>query len=168
MKMRSLMVIAVLAMNETLSVSLNNHAVDFGTVTPGSTFAGSVPVQITTSWILRGSRNSVSVYAYFTDSADAMDNGLCAIPAECFKIPSSAIKGSTDTGATWNAFSNAIASGTVSGTGFTVSTTGISNANRNANKIDNLMLQLDLTAGFAQMAAGDYTGTMHIAAVATP
>ena len=137
---------------ESLTVSLDQNAVNF-TLTPGSaTNAGDKTVNATTTWSLAPGRTAVTLYAYFDTPAQALANGSNYIPAANI---SAAVGGST-IGALTGSF----------GSGTAIMTQAITSANYSGTKASAVTLNIDLS-GTPTMAAGAYTGTLHFQAQAT-
>ena len=80
---------------ESLTIAATPSAVTFNLVAGSSTNSGSAPVAITTSWVLNGSRSTVTLTGWFSSAAQAMA-GTGSTPAY---IPTSEILGQVTTGA---------------------------------------------------------------------
>ena len=119
------------------------------------------PVVIHTDWNLKpGQTNMVSLVAYFSIPAQAMNGGA-------IHIPSSRIQGRMTTGlpAVFTPMTqNAIGGVGSAGGSLGLFSVSISGANKNASRTDNLDLRLDLV-GFPTLPAGAYTGVLNIRAV---
>ncbi|MEO8089469.1 MAG: hypothetical protein ABI703_04140 [Gemmatimonadales bacterium] len=119
------------------------------------------PVVIQTAWNVKpGQTNTVNLVAYFALPAQAMVGGTT-------QIPSSRVLGRMTTGLPV-AFT-AITQNGIGGVGTAGGSLGlfavnIGGANKNANRTDNLDLQLNLV-GFPALAAGAYAGVLNIRAV---
>jgi hypothetical protein len=119
------------------------------------------PVVIQTAWnVSPGQTNTVNLVAYFSLPAQAMVGGST-------QIPSSRIRGRMTTGLP-TAFT-AITQNGIGGVGpaggsLHLFAVNIGGGNKNANRTDNLDLQLDLV-GFPPLAAGTYSGVLNIRAV---
>lgn len=142
-------------LQETLTVSLDQTAVNFALTSSSATNAGDVPVVATTSWILGPGRTDVQLYAYFDDPTSALALGTA-------KIASSAVSASVG-GVTAGAFTNVVPFGT----GISIFDQAITDANRTSSKSSSVTLNIDLSTGYAQLPAGVYTGTLHFQAQAT-
>lgn len=149
---------------ESLTIAATPSSVTFNLVA-GSTANGSAPVAITTSWILNGSRTSVTLTGWFSSSAQAMA-GTGSSPQY---IPTSEIYGQVTTGAptSYTAFTQTTSGGAlgVSGASLVLFTAAIDNSHRNISRSDNLNLQINLTSQ-PQLAADTYTGTLNLQAQA--
>jgi hypothetical protein len=145
---------------ESLTVSLSGNAVSFNLTAGSATNAGSTTITATTSWALNAGRNTLRVYAYFANAASALNNGANLIPSSAFKI--------ADNGGASNALVNTVAFGGATA-GLQLASVAITNANRVANRTDQMAFNIDLSAGaLAQLPAAVYTGTLNIQAQATP
>lgn len=126
----------------------------------GSIAAGSAPVVITTSWLLKPSRATVVLDGYFSSANAALsDNSTVADT-----IPTSEGQVSTGSPATFTAFTQTGALGPT-GAGLTLFSQAISGTNRVANRTDNLNLEINLTSQ-PLLPAGTYTGTLTLQAQA--
>lgn len=142
-------------MSESLSVSAAPGTVNF--VLPASGIApGSAPVVINTAWVLGPARTKVSVYAFLGSAAVALTDGAGN------NIPSSAVRGSVNAGPMTPFTGSSPFSATASIT--VVNALAITNANRNANRADNVALQIDTTG--LNLPAASYTGVMTVQAQA--
>jgi hypothetical protein len=148
-------------LKESLTVSATPANVSFNLIA-GGTAQGNVPVGITTTWVLNGSRSSVTLSGYFSSSTAALTDGA-ATPTN---IPSSDVLGQVTTGlpTAFTAFTQSAPVGTA-GAGLELFKQSISAANRSTTRTDNLNLQINLT-GLPQLPAGTYTGTLNLQAQA--
>jgi hypothetical protein len=148
-------------LGESLTVSATPNNVSFALVS-GGTAAASGPVAVTTTWILSGSRTSVTLVGYFASATAALTNG--GSPA--VTIPTSEVLGQVTTGTptTFTAFTQSAPLGTT-GAGLTLFTQAISATNFASLRTDNLNLEINLTAQ-PQLPAGTYTGTLDLQAQA--
>jgi hypothetical protein len=154
-------------LGESLTVSAaptSGSAVNF-TLVSGGTATGSAPVAMTTSWVMKGSRSSVTMTGYFSSAAQAM-TGTGASPGY---IPTSEILGQVTTGAptTFTAFTQTPTGGALGTAGATLVlfTQAVSGTNRASSRNDNLNLEINLTAQ-PQLPADTYTGTLNLQAQA--
>lgn len=119
------------------------------------------PVVIQTAWNVNpGQTNTVNLVAYFSLPAQAMVGGST-------QIPSSRVLGRMTTGlpTTFTAITqNGIGGVGSAGGSLHLFAVTIGGANKNANRTDNLDLQLNLV-GFPPLAAGVYAGVLNIRAV---
>ena len=141
---------------ETLTVSLDQSAVNFSLVAGSATNAGNVPIVATTSWALAAGRASVNLYAYFDVAAAALsgptDIAGTTITAKVggtsagnFATDLSAL-GFTGTGLPLPVFHQALTAGTLVGT-----------------QSSSVALNIDLTS-LPALPVGIYTGTLHFRA----
>ncbi len=148
-------------MPESLSISLDKNAVSFDLASGGKA-VGDTPVTITTSWILKNSRQNVRLTGYFSNPTAALtDSGSPAV-----NIPSSEVFGAVGTGSSsWTAFTQAADAGNVgvAGGSLTLLTQPISTSNYNSSATTVLNLEIDLTSQ-GQLPAGTYTGTLNLQA----
>jgi hypothetical protein len=150
---------------ESLTISATPSAVTFNLVAGSATNNGSAPVAITTSWVLNGSRSTVTLTGWFSSATQAMA-GTGSSPAY---IPTSEILGQVTTGAptTYTAFTQTPTGGAlgVSGASLVLFQAAIDGTSRNVTRTDNLNLQINL-ASQTQLPADTYTGTLNIQAQA--
>jgi len=148
-------------LGESLTVAATPTAVTFPLVS-GGTAAGNVPVAVTTTWILSGSRTSVTLVGYFASATAALSNAGPPV----VNIPTSEVLGQVTTGTptTFTAFTQTAPLGPA-GAGLTLFTQAITGTNRAANRSDNLNLEINLTSQ-PQLPAGTYTGTLNLQAQA--
>jgi len=149
---------------ESLTVAATPSAVNFALVA-GGTATGSAPVAITTTWVMSGSRSTVTLTGYFSSATAALTSG----GSSPVNIPTSEVFGQVTTGAptTYTAFTQS-PTGTalgVAGASLVLFQQAISGTNRASNRSDNLNLQINL-AGQPQLPAGTYTGTLNLQAQA--
>ena len=147
---------------ESISVSATPTTVSFNLVA-GGVATGSVPVAITTTWVLASSRANVVLNGYFASATAALSGSASPV----VNIPSSEVFGLMSTGSptTFTAFTANTALGPT-GAGLLLFTQALSISNRNANRTDNLSLQINLTAQPQLPAASNYTGSLFLQAQA--
>lgn len=154
--------VASVALNATLAESLTVSAtpgtVNF-TLVSGGTAQGSAPVAVTTTWVLNANRSTVTLTGYFSSATAALTSG----GSSPVNIPSSEVLGEINSG-TYAAFTNSGPVGTA-GAGLEFFSQAITNANRSANRTDNMGLEINLTSQ-PQLPAGTYTGTLNLEAQA--
>ncbi|MFZ0392781.1 MAG: hypothetical protein WCF17_08535 [Terracidiphilus sp.] len=150
---------------ESLTIAATPSAVTFNLVAGSSTNSGSAPVAITTSWVLNGSRSTVTLTGWFSSAAQALA-GTGSTPAY---IPTSEILGQVTTGAptSYTAFTQAVTGGAlgVSGASLVLFQATVDGTHRNITRTDNLNLEINL-ASQTQLPADVYTGTLNIQAQA--
>ncbi len=147
---------------ESLSVSLTGATSVSFTLTAGGVAAGDNPVDIQTSWVLRPSRTAVTLAGYFDTTSALTDPG----PPSA-SIDSANVLGQVTTGTptSFTAFTQTVTGVGTPGASLELFTETITGSNKNASRTDSLNLEIDLTSA-PQQPAGDYTGTLHIQAVA--
>lgn len=146
----------------TLTVSVTSGAIQtIAGVTDNAVNSFPTPVVIQTAWNVNpGQTNTVNLVAYFTTPAQALVGAAT-------QIPSSRILGRmlTGTPTTFTAISqNGIGGVGTAGGSLGLFSITITGANKDANRTDNLDLQLDLV-GFPTLGAGSYTGVLNLRAV---
>lgn len=141
---------------ESVSVSASPGTVNF-TLLPNGPASGNSAVTITTTWVLRPNRTTLTTYAYFSSSTAALTDG--GTPPN--NIASSSVKGSVNGGASTPLTGT---SPFAAGSSVTVYSTAITGGNKNTSHTDTLALTID-TTGLA-LPAGTYTGTLIIQAQA--
>jgi hypothetical protein len=156
---------ASVALRATLGESLTVAATPATVTIPlvaGGTATGSSPVSITTTWVLSSSRTSVTLVGFFASATAALTDGA-ATPTN---IPASEVLGQVTTGTptAFTAFTQTAPLG-AAGAGLTLFNQSLTNANRTANRTDNLNLEINLAAQ-PQLPSGTYNGTLNIQAQA--
>ena len=148
-------------LNESLTVNLSAAAVNFTLAAGSATNAGSTNVIATTAWVLKPGRTTVAVDAYFATAAAALTDGAGDnIPSSAFTI--------SDNGGAAAALVNTVAFGGANA-GLQLASVPITGANKNANRTDNMVFNINLSGGtLPQLPAATYTGTLNIQAQATP
>ena len=151
-------------LNEAVTVSLSANTVNFS-MTPGSaTNNGSTGITATTNWSLAAGRTAVLLYAYFTSATAALTGAGGNIPSSAFKVQVGGV-------GAFNALTNTVpAPGAAANGGLLLGTaTTITAANRVSSRSDAMAFQIDLSGGtLPTLPVGSYTGTLNIAAQATP
>jgi hypothetical protein len=150
---------AAVSLNAALSSSITVTAapglVNFN-LPPSGVASGSVPVSITTSWVLPVLFGQVTEYAYFASPASALADGSGD------NIPSANVSGSFDGGA-FTAFAGT--SPFAAGSSMTLFNQFILILlNTSATRTDTLNLRIDTTG--LGLPAATYTGVLHIQAQA--
>ena len=148
-------------LSESLTVAATPTAVTFPLVA-GGTATGNAPVAVTTTWVLSGSRTTVTLVGYFASANAALSNAGPPV----VNIPTSEVLGEMTTGTptTFTAFTQSAPLGP-GGAGLTLFTNPISATNRSSTRTDNLNLEINLT-NQPQLPAGTYTGTLNLQAQA--
>jgi hypothetical protein len=146
----------------SLTVTINSGATQtLATLTDNAVNNFASPVNITTAWDINPSAAAVVLVGYFNTPASALQNGT-------FNIASSLVKGRLGTSGAYNAFTGGVVTGGPTSVGVAGGTLqlfsqGITGVNRNANRTDDLYLQLDLTG--QSTVPGTYTGTLNLRAI---
>ncbi|MBZ5516155.1 MAG: hypothetical protein LAN62_15160 [Acidobacteriia bacterium] len=153
-------------MTESLSVTLTGaNSVSF-TLTPGGVAAGNTGVPIETSWVLKPNRTAVTLVGYFDIPANALTN---AGPPLTYLTSSLVLGQVTGTGpgrtTTFTAFNQTITGIGPAGGSLQLFSEPIGGSNKVNTRDDTLALEIDLSS-VPQQAAGDYTGILHIRAIA--
>jgi hypothetical protein len=138
---------------ESLSVTAAPALVNFNLLPLGGVSNGSVPVSITTSWVLLPGRTRVRLYCYFANAATALTDGAGT------NIPSSRVLGSVNAGP-FRTITNNSPFG--AGRSLRLFTQRITGANLNGQRTDSLGLQINTTG--LLLPAGVYTGLLIIQA----
>jgi hypothetical protein len=144
-------------MPESLTLNLSANAVNFALAPNTASNPGSTNITATTSWILGSGRTAVGVYAYFTNSASALNAGTNNIPSSAFQI--------SNNGGALNALTNSVAFGGANA-GLQLASVAITGANQVGNRTDNMTFNINTTG--LTLPAAAYTGTLNIQAQATP
>src|SRR5215467_10784864 len=144
---------------ESLTLSLSANSVNFTLAAGSAANAGSTNITATTSWVLKPGRTAVGVYAYFGNAAAALTDGAGNnIPSSAFFI--------SDNGGASTALTNTVAFGGANA-GLQLANVAITGANKNANRTDAMVFNINLTT-LPQLPAAAYTGVLNIQAQATP
>ena len=146
---------------ESLTVSLSGSSVTFN-LTPGSANnPGNTAVAATTSWVMRPSRTTVGLYAFFTSATAALTDGAGDnIPSSAFFI--------SDNGGASAALTNTVLFGGANA-GLQLASVPVTSANENSSRTDSLSFNIKLTGGtLPQLPAAVYTGTLYIQAQTSP
>lgn len=145
---------------ESLTVGLSAGSVSFNLTAGSATNAGNTGVTATTTWVLRPSRTTLRVIAYFASATAAMnDGGGNNIPSSAFFI--------SNNGGASTAVTQSIAGFGVGGSALQLSNTPINVGNRAGSRTDAMLFNINLST-LPQLPAGTYTGTLNIQAQATP
>jgi hypothetical protein len=144
---------------ESMTVAALPSAVTFN-LAPGGEALGSVPVAITTTWILGVTRATVTLHANFSSSTVALTDGLG------HSIASANVFGQMTTGipTAFTAFTGTGPFG-AAGSDLKLFSQGIGLNNLTSLRTDNLNLKIDLSNS-PNTPAGVYAGTLNIQAQA--
>ena len=146
---------------ESLTVSLSGSAVTFNLVPGRASNPGNTTVTATTSWVMKPSRTTVGLYAYFTSASAALTDGSGNnIPTSAFSV--------SDNGGAAAALTNTVIFGAANA-GLQLAGVPITSVNENSSRTDALSFNINLTGGtLPQLPAATYTGTIYIQAQTTP
>jgi hypothetical protein len=127
---------------------------------PGGISSGSLPVAITTTWVLGATRSQLNVYGSFSSPGAALTDGMGD------NIPSANILGQVSTGVPIAASPFSQSSPFAgSGASLKLVAQAISPGNLVGNRTDNLVLSINMTSG-PVVPPGTYVGTLTIQAQA--
>jgi len=146
---------------ESLGVTLSAASVSFSLSAGSATNAGSLPVAVTVNWLVLPTRNTISVYGYFTNAAAALAHVSVANPVD---IPSSRIEVSVNGGG-FAGFNQTVPFG-AAGAGRRVAQQAITILNLLGQRTDTLQLNINLS-GYT-LPADTYIGSLRIRVQATP
>jgi hypothetical protein len=144
---------------ESLTVGLSASAVTFNLTAGSAANAGNIGVTATTTWVLKPTRTTLAVYAYFASTNAFTDGGTNTIPTSAFFI--------SDNGGASTAVTGTFAGFGAAGAALRLANVTITNANRAGNHTDAMVYNINLST-IPQLPAGSYTGTLNIQAQATP
>lgn len=144
-------------LKDSVTLTLSANAVNF-TLTAGSAAnPGSTSITATTNWTLKPSVGSLKVYAFFSNSAQALtDGGGNNIASADFQI--------SDNGGAFAALTNTVPFGGANA-GLQLSSTKIIGTNKTGTHNDVMNFNINL-APLPNLPAGVYTGTLTIQAQA--
>lgn len=144
-------------LNESMTMTASPSEVTFA-LAPSGEAEGSVPVTVTTNWVLGSNRTSVNVYAYFASATNALIDGGGN------SIDSQHVFGLVATGSPtiFTPFAETGPFG-AAGASLKLYSEGLSVNNFSKTRNDNLRLKIDLTAVPAT-PAGVYVGTLNLQA----
>lgn len=138
----------------SLTVTAAPGLVNFALV-PNGTANGNTPITVNTSWTLKPSAGTVTVYAYFSSPAAALTDGAA------HNIPSSSVTASVNGGG-YGAFTGL--SPFAAGSSITLSSWKILGFNKTGNHTDTINMRIS-TVGLS-LPAANYTGVLHVQAQA--
>lgn len=144
-------------LTDSVSITLSSAAVNFS-LTPGSgSNPGSTSITATTSWLLKPSVGSVTLYAFFSSSTAALTDGAGTnIPSADFQI--------SDNAGAFTALTTTVPFGGANA-GLALSSTRILGNNRASSHTDVLNFNINLST-LPSLPAGAYTGTLTLQAQA--
>jgi hypothetical protein len=140
-------------LSESVSLTLSANAVNFNLTASSANNPGSTSVTATTTWTLRPNRGSLSVYAFFANSASALSDGAGNnIPSADFQI--------SDNGAAFLALTNTVPFGGANA-GLQLANVRILGNNKQGSRTDTMDFNIDLGT-LPSLPAGVYSGTLTI------
>ena len=145
--------------NQSVTLSAPSPAAQSVTLVDGQINQYAAPFTTTVSWDVASSAvTTVKLIVYFPTPAAALTNGGDA-------LASSLIEVSAD-GATWHALTESAVGGvgTAGGSYALYSSATTSGANRKSSSVITFRVRVNLT-GNAGIAAGTYSGTLHLMAI---
>lgn len=146
---------AVLSQSVTLTLSAN--AVNFNLTAGSAANPGSTSITATTSWTLKPSVGSLNVYAFFSNSASALNDGAGDnIPSANFQI--------SNNGGASTPLTNTMPFGGANA-GMQLSSTRILGNNKTGTHNDVMNFNINLST-LPNLPAATYTGTLTIQAQA--
>lgn len=144
-------------LTQSLSLTLSGNAVSFNMTAGSANNPGSTAITATTNWTLKPSVGSVKVYAFFGNSASALNDGAGNnIPSADFQI--------SNNGAAFAALTNTVPFGGANA-GLQLSSTPILGNNKTGTHNDVMNFNINL-APLPNLPAGAYVGTLTIQAQA--
>jgi len=144
-------------LTDYLAVNLSANSVNFNLTAGSANNAGSTGITATTTWTLKPSVGSVSVYAFFASSAAALTDGAGDnIPSANFQI--------SDNAGPFTALITTVPFGGANA-GLMLSNWKILGNNRTGSHNDNLNFNINLST-LPNLPAATYTGTLTIQAQA--
>lgn len=140
-------------LSESVSLTLSANAVNFNLTAGSANNPGSTSITATTTWMLRPNRGSLSVYAFFANSASALSDGAGNnIPSADFQI--------SDNGAALQALTNTVPFGGANA-GLQLANVRILGNNKQGSRSDTMNFNINLGT-LPSLPAGAYTGTLTI------
>ena len=144
-------------LSQSVSVTLSANAVNFTLTAGNASNPGSTSITATTTWTLKPSVGSLKLYAFFANSASALNDGAGDnIPSADFQI--------SNNGGAFTALTNTVPFGGANA-GLQLSSTPILGNSKTGTRNDVMNLNINL-APLPNLPAGAYTGTLTIQAQA--
>lgn len=144
-------------LSQSITVTLSSNAVNFNLVAGSANNPGSTSITATTTWTLKPSVGSLKVYAFFANSAAALNDGAGNnIPSADFQISNNA--------GPLTALTNTVPFGGANA-GLQLSSTPILGNNKTGTRNDVMNFNINLSP-LPNLPAGTYTGTLTIQAQA--
>lgn len=140
-------------LSDAITLTLSGNAVNFNLVAGSAANPGSTAITATTSWTLKPNAGTLSVYAFFSNSAAAMTDGAGNnIPSADFQI--------SDNAGAFNALTNTVPFGGANA-GLLLSSVKIKGNNKTGTQTDVMNFNINLSP-LPNLPAGTYTGTLTI------
>jgi hypothetical protein len=140
-------------LSESVTLTLSANAVNFNLTAGSANNPGSTSITATTSWALRPNRGSLSVYAFFANSASALsDGGGNNIPSAGFEV--------SDNGAAFQTLTNMVPFGGANA-GLQLANVRILGNNKQGSRTDTMDFNINLGT-LPSLPAGVYSGTLTI------
>lgn len=140
-------------LSESVSLTLSTNAVNFILSAGSGSNPGSTSITATTTWALKPSRGSLNVYAFFSSSSSALNDGAGDnIPSASFEI--------SDNGGASAPLTNSVPFGG-SNAGLQLASVRILGNNRQSSRTDNMNFNINLSS-LPNLPAGTYTGVVTI------
>ncbi|PWT91604.1 MAG: hypothetical protein C5B55_07835 [Blastocatellia bacterium] len=140
-------------LSESVSLTLSANAVNFNLTAGSANNPGSTSITATTTWALRPNRGSLSVYAFFANSASALSDGAGNnIPSTDFQI--------SDNGAAFQALTSTVPFGGAIA-GLQLANVRILGNNKQGSRTDTMNFNINLGT-LPSLPAGVYSGTLTI------
>jgi hypothetical protein len=144
-------------LSQSITLTLSGNAVNFNLAAGSAANPGNTSITATTSWTLKPSSGTLSVYAFFSNSASALTDGAGNnIPSADFQI--------SNNGGAFTALTNTVPFGGANA-GLLLSSTKIVGFNKTGTRNDVMNFNINLSP-LPNLPAATYTGTLTIQAQA--
>ncbi|HET9406914.1 MAG TPA: hypothetical protein VFO39_06715 [Candidatus Sulfotelmatobacter sp.] len=138
-------------LSEAITLNVSANAVNFNLTAGSANNPGSIAITATTTWTLKPNRGNVSLYAFFSNSASALNDGAGDnIPSADFQI--------SDNGGAFAALTNTVPFGGANA-GLQVANWKVVGNNKQGTRNDTLNFNINLST-IPNLPAGVYTGTL--------
>jgi hypothetical protein len=144
-------------LSQSITLTLSGNAVNFNLAAGSAANPGNTSITATTSWTLKPSTGTLSVYAFFSSSTSALTDGAGNnIPSADFQI--------SNNGGAFTALTNTVPFGGANA-GLLLSSTKILGFNKTGTRNDVMNFNINLSP-LPNLPAATYTGTLTIQAQA--
>lgn len=144
-------------LSQSITLTLSGNAVNFNLAAGSAANPGSTSITATTTWTLKPSTGTLSVYAFFSNSVSALTDGAGNnIPSADFQI--------SNNGGAFTALTNTVPFGGANA-GLLLSSTKILGFNKTGTRNDVMNFNINLSP-LPNLPAATYTGTLTIQAQA--